>query len=73
MSVKSQQPAGARKQPAPVAGKAPAVDSTKRLRDLTEKIAYELYERRGRVDGRADDDWFAAETIARERIAGDRP
>jgi len=29
--------------------------------------AYELYERRGRVDGRADQDWYQAETDLRAR------
>jgi len=42
----------------------------KRIRELTEKLAYELYERRGRAPGRAVEDWLAAERIVRERLNG---
>jgi hypothetical protein len=30
--------------------------------------AYEIYERRGREDGRAEEDWFEAETELRNRV-----
>jgi len=39
-----------------------------RLRELTQEIAYELYERRGGGEGRDFDDWLEAERIARERL-----
>jgi len=34
------------------------------------KIAYELFERRGSVHGRDQDDWFEAERIVRARRHG---
>ena len=40
--------------------------------DLENEIrnrAYELYERRGRQDGKAQDDWFQAETEVRTRFS----
>jgi hypothetical protein len=30
--------------------------------------AYEIYERRGREDGRAEEDWFETETELRNRV-----
>jgi len=42
-----------------------------RLRELTQEIAYELYERRGGGEGRDFDDWLLAEKIARERLLGE--
>lgn len=32
-----------------------------------ERVAYELYERRGRVDGYDQQDWFEAEQLLRQR------
>lgn len=55
--------------PAPaVAPAAPTPIDEGELRELTEKVAYELYEKRGRADGQDFDDWLAAEKIARERL-----
>ncbi len=51
----------------PVAPVDPA--DPKKLHDLTERIAFELYEKRGCSDGNDQSDWFTAEKIARERIA----
>ena len=36
------------------------------------RMAYELYEQRGRADGQAFDDWLQAEAIVRQRQAGVR-
>jgi len=41
----------------------------KKVRELTEKIAYEFYEKRGGAHGRDLDDWFAAEKTAREQLS----
>ncbi len=43
----------------------PVVDE-RMLHELIEKKAYELYEKRGRQDGRALDDWLEAEKIIME-------
>jgi hypothetical protein len=72
MSAKSQPQAARPSQPAPSTGPAAAIATRpdeKRLKELTAKIAYELYEKRGRKDGQAMDDWLSAEKIARERLA----
>lgn len=66
MSAKAPRPEARSKGGAPAAMGA-AVDQ-KELRELTETIAYELYEKRGRTDGRDLDDWLTAEKIARERL-----
>ena len=42
----------------------PAVDD-----DAVARIAYELYEQRGRQDGHDFEDWLRAESIVRGRIA----
>lgn len=36
------------------------------------RVAYELYEQRGRADGRDFDDWVEAETIVRRRVVRKR-
>lgn len=42
--------------------------------DLIRRRAFDLYERNGCVDGRALDDWLAAEAeLGREVIEGDSP
>lgn len=46
---------------------APAVDGEK-LRAMTERIAYEMYEQRGCAHGRDLDDWLEAEKAARARL-----
>ena len=54
---------------APVqAAAAPAVDAGA-IRAMTERIAYDLYEQRGREDGHDLEDWLAAERAAGERLA----
>lgn len=35
--------------------------------DKVEKVAYELYEKRGRVHGQDMEDWFKAEMIVKKR------
>ena len=84
MATKSQPPSARPPQPqqsAPAPAPAPARDAgralaasvnidPKKLRETTEKIAYELYEKRGRAPGRHEADWLEAEKIARERLAG---
>jgi hypothetical protein len=39
------------------------------LRVLTEKLAYELWEKRGRNNGNDVQDWLEAEKIARQRLS----
>ncbi len=73
MTAKSQPPIS--RQPQVSMGRAPATApgtqiDEKKLRELTAKIAYELYEKRGRSHGSDQADWFAAEKIARDRLAG---
>lgn len=41
-----------------------------KLRDEIAKVAYELYEKRGRGEGCQVDDWLEAEKIVRTRHAG---
>lgn len=41
-----------------------------RLHDEIERVAYELYEGRGKVEGCHHDDWFEAERIVLQRHAG---
>ena len=48
---------------------APSNVDEQRLRELTEKVAYELYEKRGRTPGNHEADWYEAEKIARQRLA----
>ncbi|GIW47627.1 MAG: hypothetical protein KatS3mg078_1504 [Deltaproteobacteria bacterium] len=45
--------------------KKPVVDE-RILHELIEKKAYELYEKRGKQEGRALDDWLEAERIIKE-------
>ena len=37
------------------------------------RVAYELYERRGRIDGHALEDWVEAERMVREQRAAMQP
>ena len=41
-----------------------------RAADEIARIAYELFERRGRMHGRDQDDWFEAERLVRARRRG---
>ena len=34
------------------------------------RVAYQLYERRGRIEGHDFDDWLRAEEIVRQRVTG---
>lgn len=52
--------------PAPAA---PAIDDGT-LRAETERAAYDLYEKRGRLDGHDMEDWLEAERSVRERFNG---
>ena len=48
----------------------PAQKTEKQIQPECEEIArvaYELYEQRGRQDGRDQEDWFSAETVVRQR------
>lgn len=49
----------------------PQVDKQK-LFELTEKIAYELYEKRGRAHGYHEQDWADAEKVALERLLAEK-
>ena len=48
---------------------APASPSTNELRREIARLAYELYLRRGRVNGRDLEDWLKAEAIVASRVA----
>ena len=37
------------------------------LREEISRVAYELYERRGRIDGHAFEDWLEAERLVAQR------
>lgn len=43
------------------------------LRDLTARIAYDLYEKRGRADGHDFEDWLEAERLASEQLRQRKP
>ncbi len=45
-------------------------DSAPTLRDLIARRAYELFERRGRREGHALEDWLEAEREVRHHFAG---
>lgn len=51
---------------APAASKKPIDED--RVRDLTASIAYDLFVKRGRVQGHDVEDWLAAEKLAREKL-----
>ena len=46
---------------------ATAMDARRRL-ELTARLAYDLYEKRGRADGHDIEDWVAAEKTARDQL-----
>ena len=60
-------PAQPQAQPAQPPAQPAQIDENK-LRELTEQLAYELYEKRGRSDGNHEQDWLEAEKIARARL-----
>lgn len=64
------QPATATR-PSQQAGAGAPSDET-RVRELTARLAYELYETRGRRAGHADEDWLEAERIVREQLKSKR-
>jgi hypothetical protein len=43
------------------------MDQLKNFYDEVAKVAYELYEKRGRVHGQDREDWFKAEMIVKKR------
>jgi hypothetical protein len=45
----------------------------KELREATSRLAYELYEQRGRMDGHDVEDWLAAEALAPEALSAGPP
>jgi hypothetical protein len=71
--------AARRRRTPPPAGALPAPAPRERLEGptreaLVQRRAYELYERNGRVDGRALDDWLSAEAeIEQEVLEGSAP
>ena len=66
MAAKSQTQAAPRPALRPATEGAP-VDEAK-VRELTQKLAYEMYEKRGRRAGRDREDWLEAERIVREQL-----
>jgi hypothetical protein len=46
----------------------PAAKDPAQLRALTEKLAYELWEKRGRRHGQDVENWIEAEKIARQKL-----
>ena len=51
--------------PTPLSATNQTTESTNELQEQIRHRAHELYERRGRVDGFASDDWFQAEAETR--------
>jgi hypothetical protein len=43
------------------------MDKKKKMYDETARVAYELFEKRGRMHGYAQEDWLEAERIVMER------
>ncbi len=45
------------------------MDDLKNFYDEVARVAYELYEKRGRIHGHDLEDWLQAETIVKNRLA----
>jgi hypothetical protein len=45
----------------------PKIDAAQ-IRALTEKLAYEMWEKRGRKHGNDQQDWIEAEKLARQKL-----
>jgi hypothetical protein len=45
-----------------------ATTSTCQLRALTEKLAYEIWEKNGRKHGQDTQNWYEAEKVAKQRL-----
>lgn len=48
------------------------MDELKDFYDEVAKVAYDLYEKRGRVHGQDTEDWFKAEMIVKKRYGKER-
>jgi hypothetical protein len=71
MSTKAQSVGARQNQPAKASGPAAAAATPpqeKELRELTTKIAFELFEKRGHSHGRDVEDWLEAERLAKQKL-----
>jgi hypothetical protein len=52
----------------PATGAKPTTANNPQLRAMTEKLAYELWEKKGKKHGQDQENWYEAEKLARLKL-----